>query len=77
MSSYSVNYSSDYITNTTTNAKYDQTDASYDILLHVPDNEPIVITSDAVFIKPLKLVVMTEDVYVKLKGETNEQKTSD
>jgi len=55
--------------------KYDQTDAKdysdYGIPLHIPQNEPIVITSDAVFIKPLKLVVLTEDVYNKLKEKDN------
>lgn len=78
MNSYSVNYSSDYITNTTTNAKYSQTDvegnSDYGIPLHIPVNEPIVITSDAVFIKPLKLVVITEDVYNKLKEKENENR---
>lgn len=42
------------------------------IPLHIPQNDSIVITSEAVFIKPLKLVVITEDVYNKLKGEENE-----
>lgn len=41
-------------------------------LNYIPENEKIVITSDAVFIKPLKLVVMTEDVYNKLKEKEYE-----
>ena len=41
-------------------------------LNYIPQNEGIVITPDAVFIKPLKLVVITEDVYNKLKGKENE-----
>ncbi len=75
MYSYSVDYSANHIVNTTTNAKCDQTDGKdhpdYGIPLHIPQIEPIVITSDAVFIKPLKLVVMTEDVYNKLKEKEN------
>ena len=39
---------------------------------NIPQNEPLVITSDAVFIKPLKLVVLTEDVYNKLKEKEND-----
>ena len=35
-------------------------------LNYIPQNEGIIITSDAVFIKPLKLVVMTEDKYNEL-----------
>lgn len=85
MSNYSIDYSANHIVGTTTNTKYDQTDGKdhpdYDIPLsgmpgvplHIPQNEPIVITSDAVFIKSLKLVVMTEDVYNKLKEKENEQ----
>ena len=76
MSSYSIDYSANGIVNTTTNAKWDQTDGkdypNWGIPLHIPQNESIVITSEAVFIKPLKLVVITEDVYNKLKGEENE-----
>ena len=41
--------------------------SDYGFPFHIPEVEPIVITSDAVFIKPLKLVVLTEDVYNKLK----------
>lgn len=94
MSSYSIDYSANGIVNTTTNAKWDQTDGKdhpdygippyispddkdhlgYGIPLHISQNEPIVITSEAVFIKPLKLVVITEDVYNKLKGEENEMR---
>ena len=75
MSSYSIDYSANKIVNTissgtTNNAKWDQTDGKdhpdYGIPFHIPQNEGIVITSDAVFIKPLKLVVLTEDVYNKL-----------
>lgn len=82
MSGYSVNYSSDYITNTTTNnANCHQSDGKnhpdYGIALnYIPQNESIVIIPDAVFIKPLKLVVMTEDVYNKLKGKENEERTN-
>ncbi len=77
MSNYSIDYSANHIVGTTTNnTKYDQTDGKdhpdYGIPLHIPQNEPIVITSDAVFIKSLKLVVMTEDVYNKLKEKENE-----
>ena len=76
MDKYSIDYSANHIVNTTTNAKWDQTDGKnhpdYGIPLHIPENEPIVITSDAVFIKPLKLVVLTEDVYNKLKGKEDE-----
>lgn len=78
MSSYSVDYSANYITNTTTNnANCSQTDGKshpdYGIALnYIPPNEIIVITPDAVFIKSLKLVVMTEDVYNKLKEKENE-----
>ena len=39
---------------------------------NIPEVEPIVITQDAVFIKPLKLVVLTEDVYNRLKEKENE-----
>ena len=42
------------------------------ISFHIPQEEPIVITQEAVFIKPLKLVVLTEDVYNKLKEQENE-----
>lgn len=56
MDKYSINYE-DY--------------PDFGIPLHIPQIEPIVITSDAVFIKPLKLVVMTEDVYNKLKEKDN------
>lgn len=79
---YSVDYSANQIVNTittatTTNAKCDRTDGKYHpdygIPLHIPENEPIVITSDAVFIKPLNLVIMTEDNYNKLKGNENER----
>lgn len=64
---------------TTTNAKCDQTDGKdhpdYGIPVnYIPQNEGIVITSDAVFIKPLKLVVLTEDVYNKLKEKENEMR---
>lgn len=73
--SYSIDYSANWIFNTTSNGKYDQTDGKdhpdYGIPLHIPQNESIVITPDAVFIKPLKLVVMTEDVYNKLKEKEN------
>lgn len=74
MSSYSIDYSANWVSNTTTNGNYDQTNGEdhpdYGIPLnYIPENEKIVITSDAVFIKPLKLVVLTEDVYDKLKGE--------
>jgi hypothetical protein len=58
MDKYSIDYSDN------------QTD--YGIPLHIPQNEPIVITPDAVFIKPLKLVVLTEDVYNKLKEKDDE-----
>ena len=75
MSNYSIDYSANHIVNTTTNANYDQTDGkdhpNYGIPLHMPPNEGIVITPDAVFIKPLKLVVLTEDVYNKLKEKKN------
>lgn len=68
-----IDYSANGIVNTTTNAKWNQTDGKdhpdWGIPLHIPQNESIVITSEAVFIKPLKLVVITEDVYNKLKGE--------
>lgn len=79
MNSYSIDYSANYIVNATTNnAKCTQTDGKshpdYGIPLNIiPSNEPIVITSDVVFIKPLKLVVLTEDVYNKLKGKENEK----
>lgn len=73
---YSIDYSANWIFNTTSNAKCDQTDGKnhpdYGIPFHIPENEPIVITSDAVLIKPLKLVVLTEGVYNKLKGKENE-----
>lgn len=82
MSSYLIDYSANGIVNTitagtTTNAKWDQTDGKdhpdYGIPLHyIPENESIVITSDAVFIKPLKLVVLTEDVYNRLKEKDDE-----
>lgn len=70
--SYSIDYSANWVSNTTTNTKYDQTNGKdhpdYGIPLnYIPENEKIVITSNAVFIKPLKLVVLTEDVYNKLK----------
>lgn len=80
MSSYSVDYSANYIVNTTTNnAKCTQTDGKshpdYGIPLNIiQQNESIVITPDAVFIKPLKLVVITEDVYNKLKEKENEMR---
>ena len=74
--SYSIDYSANWISNTTTNSKYDQTDGKshpdYGIPLYIPENEKIVITSEAVFIKPLKLVVITEDVYNRLKEKENE-----
>ena len=78
MNSYSVDYSANGIVGTTTNAKWTQTDGKdhpdYGFPFHcIPENEPIVITQEAVFIKPLKLVVLTEDVYNKLKGEENER----
>ncbi len=76
MNSYSIDYSANWISNTTTNGKCDQTDGKdhpdYGIPLnYIPESEKIVITSDAVFIKPLKLVVLTEDVYNKLKEKEN------
>ena len=89
--SYSIDYSANWISNTTTNGKYDQTDGKdhpdYGIPLHIPQDEPdfgipfnyipenekIVITSDAVFIKSLNLVIMTEDNYNKLKEKENEK----
>ena len=79
--SYSIDFSANKIVNTisngtTNNAKWDQTDGKdhpdYGIPLnYIPQNEGIVITSDAVFIKPLKLVVLTEDVYNKLREKEN------
>ena len=73
MSHYSIDYSANNIVGTTTNAKCTQTDVEshhdYGFPFHTAENEPIVITSDAVFIKPLKLVVLTEDVYNKIEGE--------
>lgn len=71
---------------TTTNARCTQTDGKdhpdygipydeqylYGNSINYIQNEGIVITSDAVFIKPLKLVVLTEDVYNKLKEKENE-----
>lgn len=76
MNSYSIDYSANKIVNTitsatTTNAKYGQTDGKdhpdYGIPFnYIPQNEPIVITQDAVFIKPLKLVVLTEKLYEEL-----------
>ena len=77
MSKYSIDYSANYLMSATTNGnpKWDQTDGKphpdYGIPLHIPQNEQIVITQDAVFIKPLKLVVLTEDVYNKLKEKEN------
>lgn len=88
MSSYSIDYSAGIVNTITnakcdqTDGK-DHPDYSvplhyiegqYDdgISFHIPEIEPIIITSDAVFIKPLKLVVLTEDVYNKLKGEDDE-----
>lgn len=76
MNSYSIDYSANHIVNTTTNAKFDQTDSKdypdYGIPFnYIPENEKIIITSDAVFIKPLKLVVLTENVYNKLKEKEN------
>lgn len=72
---YSIDYSANWIFNTTSNANYDQTDGKdhpdYGIPLHIPQNEPILITSDAVFIKSLNLVIMTEDNYNKLKEKEN------
>lgn len=98
MYSYSIDFSANKIVNTisnantTTNAKWTQTDGKdhpdYSVPLYIPQdgkdhpeygipvnftqNEPIVITQDAVFIKPLKLVVLTEDIYNKLKGKDDE-----
>ena len=77
--SYSIDYSANYLFNTTTNAKCDQTwyqtdgkdHPDYGIPLHIPQNEPILITPDAVFIKSLNLVMMTEDNYNKLKENEN------
>ena len=77
MSNYSIDYSADHIVNTITTAKWSQTDGKnhpdYGIPLNYIPNEGIVITSDAVFIKPLNLVIMTEDNYNKLKGKENEE----
>lgn len=73
---YSIDYSANHIVNTVTGTgtKYVNTTTDgkdhpdYGFPFHcIPENEPIVITQDAVFIKPLKLVVLTEDVYNKLK----------
>lgn len=81
MSSYSIDYSANHIVNTitsatTTDAKWIQTDGKdhpdYGFPFYIPQNEPIVITQEAVFIKPLKLVVLTEDVYNKLKEKDDE-----
>lgn len=78
MSKYSIDYSANHIVNTITNAKYDQTDgknhSDYGIPLNYTPNEGIVIATDAVFIKPLNLVIMTEDNYNKLKEKENEMR---
>ena len=60
-----------YISATTGTGNVTSTDGKdypdYGIPLnYIPQNEGIVITLDAVFIKPLKLVVMTEDKYNEL-----------
>ena len=65
MSKYSVDYSANHIVNTIT--------SDIGIALgNGPTNPGIVIAPDAVFIKPLNLVIMTEDNYNKLKEKENE-----
>lgn len=81
MNSYSIDYSANHIVNTISSASTNVTTTYTDGKDHpdygipfnyIPQNEPIVITPEAVFIKPLKLVVLTEDVYNKLKEKENE-----
>lgn len=57
-------YSADYIVNTITS---DSTSNIGDALGSSAPNLSIVVSPDAVFIKPLNLVIMTEDNYNKLK----------